>query len=1658
MALGDRSVDLILKAQVDRALQPLAQVVQRVKDLVAVLDAQREAAVKGDTTLGAYAKAVRDVQSASDDLLKARGAVDAFAVRQATLDTKQAAVDTKRAARDTFAASLPDASERTTQQDKALTRLNTSLATSERQASTAAIAYQKAVDQLQRMGVLTDQLAASQQRLRLDQAQATIAAGILESSTALSPALALNDRLIATLKLAGIEKQAAEQRARDTARFVADQEREKQAVLDAAEAIRAKGRAAQQAINTASFTDQLRSGRGISRADIEAAFADADKTAKIQAEIVTAVRATEAEQARALRGANELWAAEAAGAEKARIATEKFRVAVVAANESIAKADQQLASSASRSAPVSTLQAVASASGPARGATDVADTSAALDRLEATLAKGRQTAQSFNRTLDELFQVQRQLASDASLIDAFKAQQAATLRAEVEFISAREALLKLSQATEVTSRSISDLRRAETTLETTTNNYQRQLQQSTAIDASLKARRIDTANLTAETAKLVSEAQRLNTVQQGLQANSGKVGGLSSFQLQNLQFQVNDVVTQLSLGQGVLRTFESQAGQIFQIFDLTGAAMLRFAAIAGPVALVVGVVVAALLRMKEATDSTRAFSAQLTVSADGLAYQAKALTNVSRVIEGYGVSFGDAREAVKQFVRDGLSTASMEQFAKTAYNLSVVTGQTFAEALKSLSVIATGSLSDIMKLDEGLNILTATQAADIRQAFDSGEATRGRTIAINAFTVALQRGRDEGITPTAIAYRDLTLAWHGFLDELGRTSALNTAITALANMARLATEVTSALRVIFNPTQAEAESKVKLLSEALDKLQLRIDALKKSGDVSSGEDSLSMLQAKAKDLTRLLQEAVAERDKLVAAGTAGSGSLTSTVLPSAFSSLPPADSRATKTIPGDIQAVISAVSSITKVSEAELSALYRLEASRKADGTFATSSAGAVGAFQLMPETFATVVKQFQGLFDALSKTIGKPTDINTPEFNALAGALYFQQQKSSFGGNAALGAAAYNMGPGSAADGTGLRGVLEGQKQLPKETAQYVATFLAAMGGAPATALPGVVVNPNIQNDIAKKNQAVLYEQQQRQLSDVNTLLRGQERIDRDAKLVDEFARKLNEDTTNSLKGALPSPEVTSGVAAEIARFAKKLNDQREKEIRDANNAATQILKTAQDQVDKADKTNPEAQRAVVNRDFDARLSQINVQIANGATGVALDSMNAARDAINKARATALEQATIGADRAIVDTVVKTRDEQVAAVSAEMSKGAISIADGFARMRAIVQQFSPLIQRAIAVSNSDLARQVQTPAIQEQQARNAKVNVNDEAVFKAGDAISLSKINDLVSARNDKVKTYNDLVSQGALTQREADAQSIKAYNDARPKIAALTDALRTDIDLQLKNGEITPETYAKIRSEIEKTTAASNDLTASQKKMASEINNVIENSAVAAFDSITTGIGAAIAGTESWGDALKNVGTAFAQMAASILKGIAEIIIKQEILNALQEGSKAGGGVGNFISALFGGGGGAAGAVAGTAVESAAASSAAQTAFADALILAHTGGVVGSLTTSRQVNPAVFFNAVRAHSGGMVGLSRGEVPMILQQGEEVLTSKDPRHRNNFAGNAPTDTTPTSLRNVILFDDSQVAGAMAGAHGEKVLFSFLKRNAPAVRQLVGGK
>ena len=181
-------------------------------------------------------------------------------------------------------------------------------------------------------------------------------------------------------------------------------------------------------------------------------------------------------------------------------------------------------------------------------------------------------------------------------------------------------------------------------------------------------------------------------------------------------------------------------------------------------------------------------------------------------------------------------------------------------------------------------------------------------------------------------------------------------------------------------------------------------------------------------------------------------------------------------------------------------------------------------------------------------------------------------------------------------------------------------------------------------------------------------------------------------------------------------------------------------------------------------------------------------------------------------------------------------------------------------------------------------------------------------------------------------------------------------------------------------------------------------------------AFDSFAQ----SVAEGTSIGEAARN---AFLKFAADFLRQIAQMIIKQAVFNALK-GTFGGTGFGSLIGIPTG----------------------------------HTGGLVGAAAigsgnSRRGISPAAFVGAMRYHSGGIAGLRPGELPAILKQGEEVLTTDDPRHMLNGAAKVAGGSKSSNTKIVNAIDSASfLDDALSGEQGSTVIKNYIRANAAEIK------
>lgn len=312
----------------------------------------------------------------------------------------------------------------------------------------------------------------------------------------------------------------------------------------------------------------------------------------------------------------------------------------------------------------------------------------------------------------------------------------------------------------------------------------------------------------------------------------------------------------------------------------------------------------------------------------------------------------------------------------------------------------------------------------------------------------------------------------------------------------------------------------------------------------------------------------------------------------------------------------------------------------------------------------------------------------------------------------------------------------------------------------------------------------------------------------------------------------------------------------------------------------------------------------------------------------------------------------------------------------------------------------------------------NANKNYTGEMKEQlASDAIKLANL-ERQSKLEDDIKYNVDLLSQKELellnVQGNKEASLQKQFEmtekqiQANERLDSVTRAQVLEIERQkLAYGEARLEVEA-IEAQISQTMALMQTAGTAEefKKLADSIQPSIDK--LTELESKFPGLATksqeftdqSIKGLESYSLSIEQASNLFADnfvdTFAQVINGTKSVedAFKGMLANIVQEMLKSN--ISSMMQGLFGGGGAAAGG-AGMFTDF-------MGLFSGAAL--HTGGIAGQDGFARNA-PINFGNMLpKYHTGGIAGQKPNEVPAMLEIGEEVLTRKDPRHRDN-GGNA---------------------------------------------------
>lgn len=307
--------------------------------------------------------------------------------------------------------------------------------------------------------------------------------------------------------------------------------------------------------------------------------------------------------------------------------------------------------------------------------------------------------------------------------------------------------------------------------------------------------------------------------------------------------------------------------------------------------------------------------------------------------------------------------------------------------------------------------------------------------------------------------------------------------------------------------------------------------------------------------------------------------------------------------------------------------------------------------------------------------------------------------------------------------------------------------------------------------------------------------------------------------------------------------------------------------------------------------------------------------------------------------------------------------------------------------------------------------------------------------INNILKERTDITTTYNNLVKLGLSTTHDAQTTIKGEYDRTNQSLSDAADAYQKLIDLQLKDGSITPANWELAAARIKEVRSQIQYVSPELVTLQKTFTDSITKGATTAFDSAASSLAGLIDGTKSLGDSWHDFENIIGDFFSSFLKNIANAIVQLYAMQVAQSliGTNSSGGT-SVVGGLFNA---AASWITGG--------------------VSHSGGDVGSGGASRAVSPAVFLNAPRYHSGtnGPLGLKADERATILQTGEKVLS------RQQVAAQAQREAAMSGggngqpIKQILAIGDDQIQSIVNSSAGQKATLTHIRQNAETVKQFL---
>lgn len=345
-----------------------------------------------------------------------------------------------------------------------------------------------------------------------------------------------------------------------------------------------------------------------------------------------------------------------------------------------------------------------------------------------------------------------------------------------------------------------------------------------------------------------------------------EIYGLRPYQMVNLGYQVNDVISGLAMGQAPLQILAQQAGQFAQIWPDVMVGLVRSIPILLGTAAALAPFVAAAVKMKTEANSVKLFATNLALLADGSRYTASSLADITTELDRAGVAVDAARSGVLALVKEGFSRDQIRAVTDMARELSKISGKSFEEEVGRLGKAFGGNASTIRDLDRELQFLTASQLENIYSLDRAGRSAEALSLAQSALRGQLYNARQE-LTPWQQVVKDLSDAWETLVNVIEDSNVFQELAAGLAQdakdierVARVVERAAQRVKSALDPSDQQRQSTL---------MQRRVDLEAELATMDTGDFAYNMQsQALRDELVDVNAELATLADRMKAAADA----------------------------------------------------------------------------------------------------------------------------------------------------------------------------------------------------------------------------------------------------------------------------------------------------------------------------------------------------------------------------------------------------------------------------------------------------------------------------------------------------------------------------------------------------------------------------------------------------------------------------------------------------------------------------------------------------------------------------------------------------------------------------------------------------------------------